>query len=130
MVIHMPDHCGKDNLKKQNVATGMGESTELRMPICAPTARSMAICIRLCMSVHVDDIKLSWEGKTGRGSSVGTWFEKKYRIGNICLFIENWDYSCQYTWMTSKMAGKKAEYGHHVEEIDETGRSWRTNVIS
>ena len=30
-------------------------------PICAPTARSMAICIRLCMSVHVDDIKLGWE---------------------------------------------------------------------
>ena len=27
---------------------------------------------------------------------------KKYRIENVCLFIGNKDYSCRYTWMTSK----------------------------
>ena len=32
---------------------------------------------------------------------------RKYRIGNVCLCIENRDYYCQCTWMTSKLAGKK-----------------------
>ena len=27
---------------------------------------------------------------------------RKYRIGNVCLFIENKCYSCQKMWMTSK----------------------------
>ena len=26
----------------------------------------------------------------------------RFRIGNVCLFIENNDYSCRYPWMTSK----------------------------
>ena len=29
-----------------------------------------------------------------------------------------------------EMAGRKAEFESHVEEIDETGRSWITNIIS
>ena len=38
-------------------------------------------------------------GKTIRGSSIDG---KKYQIGNVCLFIENKDYSCHYTWMPLK----------------------------
>ena len=64
-------------------------------------------------------------GKTVRR----TWMEKKYRMETVFLFIENKDCSCRYTWMTSKW-WKEAEYKSYVEEIDETGRSWRTNIIS
>ena len=45
-------------------------------------------------------------GKTIRGSCMRTWIGKKYQIGNVCLFIENKGYFCQYMWMTSKMSGK------------------------
>ena len=30
------------------------------------------------------------------------WMGNRFQIGNSCLFIENKDYFCQYTWMTSK----------------------------
>ena len=39
--------------------------------------------------------------------SVGTWMGKKYLIGDVCLFIENRDYSYRYTWMTLKRSGKE-----------------------
>ena len=41
-------------------------------------------------------------GKTVRRSSIGTWIGKKYRNGNVYLFIENKDYSHRKMWMTSK----------------------------
>ena len=53
--------------------------------------------------------------KTVRGSLNGTLDWKKCRIGNGCLFIENKGYSYHDIYM----AGKEAEYGIHVEEIDE-----------
>ena len=43
---------------------------------------------------------------------------KKYRIGNVCLFIGNKDYSYQYTWMTLN-GWQKAEYGSDVEVLGE-----------
>ena len=49
--------------------------------------------------------------KTIRGSSIGTWMGKSTKLG-MFLFIENKVYSCQYMW-------KEAEYGSHMEEIDE-----------
>ena len=47
---------------------------------------------------------------------------KNNRIVNVFLFIENKDYACRKNVDDIKMAGKKAEYGSHVEEIDEA--SW------
>ena len=45
---------------------------------------------------------------------------KKCQIGNVCVFIENKDYSYRYTWMPlKKKAGKTAEYGSNMEQIDE-----------
>ena len=41
-------------------------------------------------------------GETIRGNVVETWMGKKYRIGSVCLFIEDKDYSHRYTWMTSR----------------------------
>ena len=42
-------------------------------------------------------------GKTARRSSIGNWMEKSTAVGmSIC-----------------SLAGKEAEYGSHVEEIDE-----------
>ena len=40
-------------------------------------------------------------------SSIGTRMGEKYRLGNVCLFVEYKDYSYRYTWMTSKKSGKK-----------------------
>ena len=55
---------------------------------------------------------------------------KKYRIGNVYLFIQNKD--CSYTekrgWHQNRW--KEAEYGSHAEEIDEKCWSWWTNIIS
>ena len=54
---------------------------------------------------------------------------KKCRIENVCfpsktktvlMGVREW---YENGW-------RKARYGSHVEEIDETGRSWRTNIIS
>ena len=36
-----------------------------------------------------------------KDSSVWNLDRKKYRIGNVCLFTENKDYSYRYAWMTS-----------------------------
>ena len=54
---------------------------------------------------------------TAQGSSA-LQMSGKYRIGNACSFIENKGYFCQFLWMTSKWL-EEAEYGSHVEEIDE-----------
>ena len=67
-------------------------------------------------------------GKTVRGSSVGT------RMGKVptweCLFVHRKQgYFCQYVWMTSKWL-EESRVSSHVEEIDETCWSWRTNIIS
>ena len=35
------------------------------------------------------------------------WDGKRLRIGNVYLFAESKDYSCQNTWTTSKMARGK-----------------------
>ena len=50
----------------------------------------------------------------------------KYRIGNACVFIEKRIVLIRMTFY----GWKKAEYGSHVEEIDETCGSWRTNIVS
>ena len=44
--------------------------------------------------------------------------EKKYRVVNASLFTEDMVNSNKFTWMTSNGL-EKAEYGLHVEEIDE-----------
>ena len=44
---------------------------------------------------------------------------KKYRIGNVCLFIGNKDYFYRFTRMFFKNVWKEPECGSHVEEIDE-----------
>ena len=44
---------------------------------------------------------------------------KKYRIGNVRLFIENEDYSKRYTWVTLKMTGKKQNMAPTWKKIDE-----------
>ena len=36
---------------------------------------------------------------------------KKYKIENVCLFIENKDYCYRFSWMASKWLVKEAEYG-------------------
>ena len=68
-------------------------------------------------------------GKTLRGSSVRTWMGKKCRIGNVFLFIENRDFLIGFRgWYQN--GWKEGEYGSHVEEMDDTRRSWRTDIIS
>ena len=57
--------------------------------------------------------------KTIRGSSDGPWMGKCAELGMLFLFTENKDGSYRYTWMTLKMAGKTAEYGSNVAQIDE-----------
>ena len=39
--------------------------------------------------------------KTIRRSFCWNWGGRRYRIGNVYLFIENKEYCCQYAWMTS-----------------------------
>ena len=60
------------------------------------------------------------------------WFleGRKNQIWNVCLFCESNDYSFRCSWMTLKFDWKKAEYGSHVKEIDETCGSRRTDIIS
>ena len=41
-------------------------------------------------------------GKTIRGSFTGTWMVKIDHIGNVCLFLENKNFSDQFSRMTSK----------------------------
>ena len=53
---------------------------------------------------------------------------KKYRVGKVYLFLENKDRSYRYTWMIAEMAGEKAECESYVEEMDETGQSWRNTT--
>ena len=45
----------------------------------------------------------------------------KSRIGNVFVFIENKDYSYRYTWVTSKMAGKK-------QNVAPMWKKWMKNV--
>ena len=74
----------------------------------------------------------NWRDSQVRASSnrcFCNWDVKKYRIANVYLFIESKDCSDQYTWMTSKW-WEEAEYGSHVEEIDEKCRCWQTDSIS
>ena len=52
-----------------------------------------------------------------------------YRIGNVCSFIGNRIWLCQYMRMTSRWR-KKAEYGCHVEEFDEKCGYWRNHISS
>ena len=69
-------------------------------------------------------------GKTIWGSSyIGTWMVKSTELGMyVCssetrialVGIRGWQ----------KNGRKEAEYGSHVEEIGEIGRSWKTNIIS
>ena len=66
-------------------------------------------------------------GRTVRGSSVGTWTGKSTVLCMSVCSSKNSDYSYRYAWMTSKWL--EAEDGSNVEETDETGRSWRTNII-
>ena len=48
-------------------------------------------------------------GRTVRRSSIGTWVEKQYCIGNVCLFNAN--SSCRYTWAASKwLEGSKTHF--------------------
>ena len=51
-------------------------------------------------------LKLGWE---------------KVRTWSVSLFTKDKDYSCRYTLMTSKWL-EEAEFGTHVEEIDEECR--------
>ena len=44
---------------------------------------------------------------------------KGTELGMSVLSIANKDFSCRYTWMTSKWPEREAKYGSHVEEIDE-----------
>ena len=44
--------------------------------------------------------QVAW--KTVRRNYIGTWMGKKYRPGNVFLFIGSKDCSCQQTWMISK----------------------------
>ena len=67
-------------------------------------------------------------GKTIRRSFSRTWMGKKYRIGNVCSFIENKAYFCKFLWMKLK-AGKKNNLAP-MEEIDENRGYWRTCIIS
>ena len=49
--------------------------------------------------------------------------EKKYRIGNVFLIIENNDSSDKHEW-------KESKHGSHAEAITEKSCSWWTNIIS
>ena len=63
-------------------------------------------------------------GKIVRRSSTGTWMGKSLGLGmSVC--------SSRTRIMLVGIHGgwKKAEYGSHVEEIDEAGWCWRTNII-
>ena len=51
--------------------------------------------------------------RTVRGSSVGNLDGKKYQIGDVCLFIENKAYFCQFLWMTLRWLDR-AEIGSNV----------------
>ena len=43
---------------------------------------------------------------------------RKYRVGNVCSFIEKQRFFCQYLW-TSRWLETEAEYGFHIEKDDE-----------
>ena len=51
--------------------------------------------------------------RTVRGSSVGNLDGKKYQIWDVCLFIENKAYFCQFLWMTLRWLDR-AEIGSNV----------------
>ena len=53
MVTHLQDYSGRDHLKKSCWDYDGEKGTELRMPVCASTARSLPIGV-------VDDIKICW----------------------------------------------------------------------
>ena len=69
----------------------------------------------ICTDTHL-------QASCGKDSSKNSYWDldgKKYTTGNVFLFIENKDFSYRCVWMTLKMTGEKAEYGSHVEELDE-----------
>ena len=52
----------------------------------------------ICADTHV-------QASCGKDNSRKFWWDlngEQYRIGNVCLFIGIKDYSCRYTWTTSK----------------------------
>ena len=67
--------------------------------------------------------KITWK------SSIGTWMGKKTELGmSVCssktrIILIGTRGSHQNGW-------KETEHGTHVEDIDETRRSWRTKIIS
>ena len=71
---------------------------------------------------------LSWE-KTFRGRSSWSLDGKKYQIGNVCLFNRKQGSFLSENVDDMKMHGKEAEYGSHVEQIDEKRWFWRTKYF-
>ena len=59
---------------------------------------------------------LLWERQFEKALLI-TWMGENSELRR-CSFMRNKVSFCQYTWMTSKMAGEAAELGSYVEEIE------------
>ena len=91
-----------------------------------PTLKTQLFVLNeICIATHLPD----YCGKDNLAKFYQDQDRKKYQIGNACLRVERKVYFYRCSWTTFKWL-EETRKSSDVEEIDETGWPWRTEIIS